>query len=44
MVGIVGVNWQRNGGDIEWFAQNTGFMFDVAPSFKALLDIAAFTI
>ncbi|XP_021289471.1 lysosomal Pro-X carboxypeptidase-like [Herrania umbratica] len=26
-----------NEGDIEWFAQNTGFMFDVAPYFKALL-------
>ncbi|KAJ8899114.1 hypothetical protein K2173_010470 [Erythroxylum novogranatense] len=26
-----------NEGDIEWFAQNTGFMFDVAPHFKALL-------
>ncbi|XVF07596.1 hypothetical protein REPUB_Repub06bG0153000 [Reevesia pubescens] len=26
-----------NEGDIEWFAQNTGFMFDIAPYFKALL-------
>ncbi|KAK1288777.1 putative serine protease EDA2 [Acorus calamus] len=26
-----------NEGDIEWFAYNTGFMFDVAPQFKALL-------
>ena len=26
-----------NEGDIEWFAQNTGFMFDSAPYFKALL-------
>lgn len=26
-----------NEGDIEWFAQNTGFMFDTAPHFKALL-------
>ncbi|KAK9127867.1 hypothetical protein Syun_016664 [Stephania yunnanensis] len=26
-----------NEGDIEWFAQNTGFMFEVAPKFKALL-------
>lgn len=26
-----------NEGDIEWFTQNTGFMFDVAPKFKALL-------
>ncbi|KAH9674469.1 alpha/beta-Hydrolases superfamily protein [Citrus sinensis] len=26
-----------NEGDIEWFAQNTGFMYDVAPKFKALL-------
>ncbi|GLT94749.1 hypothetical protein SLE2022_124760 [Rubroshorea leprosula] len=26
-----------NEGDIEWFAQNTGFMFDNAPYFKALL-------
>lgn len=26
-----------NEGDIEWFAENTGFMFDVAPYFKALL-------
>ncbi|KAK9153602.1 hypothetical protein Sjap_001082 [Stephania japonica] len=24
-------------GDIEWFAKNTGFMFEVAPKFKALL-------
>ncbi|GAV57624.1 Peptidase_S28 domain-containing protein [Cephalotus follicularis] len=26
-----------NEGDIEWFAQNTGFMYDNAPHFKALL-------
>uniref|UniRef100_A0A0E0HU62 Lysosomal Pro-X carboxypeptidase n=1 Tax=Oryza nivara TaxID=4536 RepID=A0A0E0HU62_ORYNI len=26
-----------NEGDIEWFATNTGFMFDIAPSFGALL-------
>ncbi|XP_012468151.1 uncharacterized protein LOC105786320 [Gossypium raimondii] len=26
-----------NEGDIEWFAQNTGFMFDIAPHFQALL-------
>ncbi|KAJ9554997.1 hypothetical protein OSB04_009611 [Centaurea solstitialis] len=26
-----------NEGNIEWFAQNTGFMFDIAPEFKALL-------
>ncbi|WOG98278.1 hypothetical protein DCAR_0417619 [Daucus carota subsp. sativus] len=26
-----------NEGDIEWFTQNTGFMFDIAPQFKALL-------
>ncbi|MCL7035378.1 hypothetical protein MKW94_015986 [Papaver nudicaule] len=26
-----------NEGDIEWFAQNTGFMFETAPQFKALL-------
>ncbi|KAL4311774.1 hypothetical protein GQ457_01G015170 [Hibiscus cannabinus] len=26
-----------NEGDIEWFAQNTGFMYDVAPAFEALL-------
>jgi lysosomal Pro-X carboxypeptidase len=26
-----------NEGDIEWFATNTGFMFDVAPKFGALL-------
>ncbi|KAL2533516.1 alpha/beta-Hydrolases superfamily protein [Abeliophyllum distichum] len=26
-----------NEGHIEWFAQNTGFMFDFAPHFKALL-------
>lgn len=26
-----------NEGDIEFFAKNTGFMFDVAPYFKALL-------
>jgi lysosomal Pro-X carboxypeptidase len=26
-----------NEGDIEWFAQNTGFIFDIAPHFKPLL-------
>lgn len=26
-----------NEGDIEWFTQNTGFMFEIAPHFKALL-------
>lgn len=26
-----------NEGDIEWFAQNTGFMFEIAPHFGALL-------
>ncbi|WCJ34246.1 Serine carboxypeptidase S28 family protein [Euphorbia peplus] len=26
-----------NEGDIDWFAQNTGFMFDIAPTFQALL-------
>ncbi|KAL7247727.1 hypothetical protein ACSBR2_002607 [Camellia fascicularis] len=26
-----------NEGEIEWFAQNTGFMFETAPSFRALL-------
>ena len=26
-----------NEGDIEWFATNTGFMFDIAPKFNALL-------
>jgi lysosomal Pro-X carboxypeptidase len=26
-----------NEGDIEWFATNTGFMFDIAPRFGALL-------
>nr|POF19211.1 lysosomal pro-x carboxypeptidase [Quercus suber] len=26
-----------NEGDVEWFAQNTGFMFEKAPHFKALL-------
>ncbi|KAK6944081.1 Peptidase S28 [Dillenia turbinata] len=26
-----------NEGDIEWFAQNTGFMFETAPHFEALL-------
>lgn len=26
-----------NEGEIEWFAQNTGFMFETAPHFKALL-------
>ncbi|KAK3134217.1 hypothetical protein QOZ80_6AG0546450 [Eleusine coracana subsp. coracana] len=26
-----------NEGDIEWFATNTGFMFDIAPKFGALL-------
>ncbi|XWS70374.1 hypothetical protein CRYUN_Cryun03dG0042700 [Craigia yunnanensis] len=27
-----------NEGDIEWFAANTGFMLDIAPKFKALLE------
>ena len=26
-----------NEGNIEWFAANTGFMLDIAPTFKALL-------
>ncbi|KAL7595440.1 uncharacterized protein LOC111892143 [Lactuca sativa] len=26
-----------NEGNIEWFAENTGFMYDIAPKFKALL-------
>ncbi|WOK98275.1 hypothetical protein Cni_G06985 [Canna indica] len=26
-----------NEGNIEWFAENTGFMFDIAPKFRALL-------
>ncbi|CAA0827079.1 alpha/beta-Hydrolases superfamily protein, partial [Striga hermonthica] len=26
-----------NEGKIEWFAQNTGFMFEIAPHFKAML-------
>ncbi|KAF6165822.1 hypothetical protein GIB67_012719 [Kingdonia uniflora] len=26
-----------NEGDIEWFTQNTGFLFEIAPLFKALL-------
>lgn len=26
-----------NEGDIEWFAANTGFLLDVAPSFRAML-------
>ncbi|GER41872.1 serine carboxypeptidase S28 family protein [Striga asiatica] len=26
-----------NEGGIEWFAQNTGFMFEIAPTFKAML-------
>ncbi|XP_031478582.1 uncharacterized protein LOC116249587 [Nymphaea colorata] len=26
-----------NEGKIEWFAENTGFMFDIAPKFRALL-------
>ncbi|XP_031128117.1 lysosomal Pro-X carboxypeptidase-like isoform X1 [Ipomoea triloba] len=29
--------YMGNEGDIEWFAQNTGFMFDIAPHFNALL-------
>jgi len=29
-----------NEGDIEWFAQNTGFMWDIAPEFGALLVFA----
>ena len=26
-----------NEGEIEWFAQNTGFMYEIAPHFKALI-------
>uniref|UniRef100_A0A5B6ZVA8 Putative lysosomal Pro-X carboxypeptidase-like n=1 Tax=Davidia involucrata TaxID=16924 RepID=A0A5B6ZVA8_DAVIN len=29
--------YMGNEGDIEWFAQNTGFMFETAPHFSALL-------
>ncbi|CAG7717024.1 unnamed protein product [Allacma fusca] len=29
-----------NEGDIKWFAQNTGFMWDIAPEFQALLLFA----
>ena len=29
--------YMGNEGDIEWFATNTGFMFDIAPDFGALL-------
>ncbi|XP_057954430.1 uncharacterized protein LOC131148611 [Malania oleifera] len=29
--------YMGNEGDIEWFAQNTGFMFETAPHFRALL-------
>lgn len=29
-----------NEGDIEWFAQNAGFMWDIAPEFGALLVFA----
>jgi len=29
-----------NEGDIEWFAKNTGFMWDIAPQFKAMLVFA----
>ena len=29
-----------NEGDIEWFAQNTGFMWDIAPKYEALLLFA----
>ncbi|KAL4182975.1 hypothetical protein AMTRI_Chr11g95860 [Amborella trichopoda] len=29
--------YKGNEGDVEWFAQNTGFMFQNAPYFKALL-------
>ncbi|KAA8516774.1 hypothetical protein F0562_017028, partial [Nyssa sinensis] len=29
--------YMGNEGDIEWFTQNTGFMFETAPIFKALL-------
>jgi lysosomal Pro-X carboxypeptidase len=29
-----------NEGDIEWFAKNTGFMWDIAPQYKALLVFA----
>ncbi|THG22731.1 hypothetical protein TEA_022726 [Camellia sinensis var. sinensis] len=29
--------YMGNEADIEWFAQNTGFMFDKAPNFRALL-------
>lgn len=36
-----------NEGDIEWFTQNTGFMFEQAPPFKALLvfiEVRKFTV
>lgn len=33
-----------NEGDIEWFTQNTGFMFEIAPRFKALLIFIEVTI
>lgn len=29
--------YMGNEGDIEWFAHNTGFMFEIAPHFRALL-------
>ncbi|GMY25314.1 lysosomal Pro-X carboxypeptidase-like isoform X1 [Fagus crenata] len=29
--------YMGNEGDVEWFTQNTGFMFETAPHFKALL-------
>ena len=29
-----------NEGSIEWFAENAGFMFDIAPQFNALLVFA----
>lgn len=33
-----------NEGDINWFAQNTGLMFDIAPHFKALLVFLEVTL
>lgn len=29
--------YMGNEGDIQWFAQNTGFMFEIAPYFNAIL-------
>jgi lysosomal Pro-X carboxypeptidase len=36
--------YMGNEGDVEWFTQNTGFMFETAPHFKALLIFIEVTL